>query len=63
MVAHNVKGVPKDSSRINLADEHEVRFWCGRFGRSRAELEQAVKVAGPSSTAVQAYLARNVPKQ
>ena len=58
MVEDKTKKVPQDSSRVRLEDDYEVKFWCIRFGCSRAELERAVTMAGTLSTAVQAYLAK-----
>lgn len=47
---------PADSSRINVHEDYEVRYWCEKFGCSADELKAAVAVAGTSVTAVQARL-------
>jgi hypothetical protein len=61
MIDDKQKKVPADSSRVSLEDDYEVRFWCSRFGCSRAELEYAVRIVGHISTAVQTYLAKSHP--
>ena len=45
-----------DNRRINLTQEHEVRYWTEKLKVSRADLEQAVKAAGPMVAAVERYL-------
>ena len=59
MIEDKSKKVPADSSRVSLDDDYEVRFWCIKFGCSRAELEYAVRIVGHTSTAVQTYLAKS----
>jgi hypothetical protein len=49
---------PQDRSRINLHEEHEVRYWTEVLGVSKAELEQAVKEAGSSVSALSAKLGK-----
>jgi hypothetical protein len=39
----------QDRARISLGEEHEVRFWCGKFGVSKAELEDAIHIVGSSA--------------
>ena len=41
------KTAPQDAQRINLGQEHEVRYWTERFGVSKDRLQQAVDRAGP----------------
>ena len=36
-----------DDSRINVEQEHEVRYWAEKFGVSSGEIRSAVKAAGP----------------
>lgn len=48
----------QDRSRINLHEEHEVRYWTEALGLTREQLEQAVKAAGNSAAAVRQHLGR-----
>lgn len=36
----------QDRIRINVNEEHEVRYWTEELGVTREELEQAVKTVG-----------------
>jgi hypothetical protein len=36
----------QDRERISLTEKHEVRYWCGKFGCSEAELRAAVDQVG-----------------
>ena len=47
---------PQDASRIALGEDYEVRYWTGRFGVSREQLEQAVAAAGNGAKSVEEYL-------
>jgi hypothetical protein len=47
---------PADSSRINLSQGHEVRWWTKALGCTREQLEQAVKAVCISLTKVRAHL-------
>ena len=47
---------PADSSRINMSEDYEVRYWTEKFGVSKEELEAAVKKVGNSAKAVEAEL-------
>ena len=38
---------PQDSQRVNISEEHEVRYWTEKFGVTREKLEAAVKKVGP----------------
>jgi hypothetical protein len=44
---------PQDRSRINVSQEHEVRYWSEKFGISAEELKQAVQQVGPMADAVE----------
>ena len=48
-----------DRQRINLSQEHEVRYWTERFGVTRDELQRAVEVVGPMAAAVEQQLRRS----
>jgi len=47
----------RDRNRISMAEDYEVRYWTGRLGVSRAELEEAVKSVGNSADKVRQHLA------
>ena len=47
---------PQDSQRINLHQDHEVRYWCKKFSCTKKELQDAVKRVGDSAADVQRYL-------
>jgi hypothetical protein len=45
-----------DNRRINLSQEHEIRYWTQKFKVSREQLKQAVEAVGPMATAVEERL-------
>ena len=47
-----------DDARINVEQEHEVRYWAEKFGISGEQLKQAVQRAGPMVRDVQRHLGR-----
>lgn len=47
---------PQDASRINVHEEHEVRYWTEALGVTKEQLEQAVKAVGVSAQAVREHL-------
>ena len=47
---------PHDSQRINLNQDHEVRYWCNKFNCTKKELQDAVSLIGDSAAVVQRYL-------
>ena len=46
----------QDRSRINVHEEHEVRYWTEALGVSREQLEKAVGQVGVSANAVREHL-------
>lgn len=46
------------NSRINVDDEHEVRYWMVKFGVTEKKLRDAVRANGVVVTQVQHYLFR-----
>jgi hypothetical protein len=46
----------QDDSRINIEQDHEVRYWSEKFGVSRDELRSAVAKAGPMVKNVREHL-------
>ena len=48
--------VPADTSRITLAEDWEVRWWCDRYGCTEVALRRAVEDAGPSAAEVERHL-------
>lgn len=57
-MADNLKnrGQP-DRSKINMHEEHEVKYWTRHLGVSRERLQQAVAKVGDSAAAVRKQLA------
>jgi hypothetical protein len=47
---------PQDASRVALGEEYEVRYWTGRFGVSRDQLEDAVAAVGNGADSIEAHL-------
>ncbi len=50
---------PQDSSRINVNEDYELRYWTKKFGVSAERLKAIVKTVGVSVTAVEKYLKSN----
>ena len=50
---------PQDSARINVNEEHELRYWTKELNISAEQLKQAVKVAGVSVEAVRKHLGKS----
>lgn len=48
----------QDRSRINMHEEHEVRYWTEALGVTREELQRAVDRVGVSASAVREHLGR-----
>jgi hypothetical protein len=46
----------QDRKRVNVNQEHEVRWWTQKWGVSREELEKAVQAVGTSVNKVEEYL-------
>lgn len=53
----NIRG-GQDRKRVNVHQEHEVRWWTQKWGVSREELEQAVQAVGTSVEQVEQYLTK-----
>jgi hypothetical protein len=47
---------PQDRSRVNTAQDYEVRYWTQEFGVSEEELRQAVQRVGSSADKVGEHL-------
>ena len=45
-----------DNQRINLNQEHEVRYWTQKFKVSREDLRKAIDAVGPAASAVEHQL-------
>ena len=56
MADDTTKRGPRDSSRINLSQDYEARYWSEKFGVSKEELEQAVQRAGSMAKDVEAEI-------
>ena len=46
----------QDRLRINMQQEHEVRYWTEKFNVSREDLQKAVDSAGPMVADVEKVL-------
>ncbi len=49
---------PQDRARINMSEEHEVRYWTDALGVSREQLAAAVQAVGTSADRVRAHLGK-----
>jgi hypothetical protein len=47
---------PQDRARINLSEEHEVRYWTQALGVDKEQLAAAVKAVGSSADRVRRHL-------
>jgi 3-oxoacyl-[acyl-carrier-protein] synthase III len=47
----------QDRSKINMHEEHEVRYWTKHLGVSKEQLQKAVDKVGNSAAAVEKELA------
>ena len=47
---------PQDRARINLSEEHEVRYWTQALGVDKERLAPAVKAVGSSAERVREHL-------
>jgi uncharacterized protein DUF3606 len=47
----------QDRSKINMHEDHEVRYWTKEFGVSKERLQKAVDKVGNSAAAVRKELA------
>jgi hypothetical protein len=48
----------QDRARINLNEEHEVRYWTEALNVSEAQLRMAVSAVGVGAEAVRKFLSR-----
>jgi hypothetical protein len=56
-MADNLKQTGKpDDARINVEQDHEVRYWSAKFGVSRDDLRRAIDEVGPVVKNVQQHL-------
>jgi len=47
---------PQDPTKVNIHEEWEVQYWCGKFNCTRGQLTQAVNAVGVLVSKVHAYL-------
>lgn len=47
---------PQDAQRVNVHQEHELRYWTEKFGVSPGRLREAVEQVGPMVEDVADYL-------
>jgi hypothetical protein len=48
----------QDRKRINVNEEHEVRYWTQKLGCTKEQLEDAVKQVGPMVDDVERHLGK-----
>jgi hypothetical protein len=48
----------QDRDRINVSEDHELRYWTQKFGVSQDELKSAVQKVGPMAKDVQQHLGK-----
>lgn len=46
----------QDRTRVNIHEDHEIRYWTQKFGVSQDQLKAAVQKVGPSAAAVEKEL-------
>ena len=46
MADNSKERVPADPAAVNLRELWEITYWCEKFGRTRPELELAIKETG-----------------
>jgi hypothetical protein len=44
---------PQDAQRVNVAQEHELRYWSQKFGVSPEQLKRVVSRVGPMAEDVE----------
>jgi hypothetical protein len=49
---------PQDRARINMNEEHEVRYWTNALGVSKEQLAAAVQAVGVGADRVRAHLGK-----
>jgi hypothetical protein len=47
---------PRDAQRVNVHQEHELRYWTQKFGVSAEQLREAVEQVGPMVEDVADYI-------
>ncbi|MEJ7728353.1 MAG: DUF3606 domain-containing protein [Polyangiaceae bacterium] len=47
---------PADAKRINVNEDHEVRYWTKKLGVSAEKLREAVQAAGTMAADVEKHL-------
>ena len=47
---------PRDRARINVSEDHELRYWTKELGVSEERLKEAVKAVGVSVESVREHL-------
>ena len=51
---------PADTTRINVHEDYELRYWSQKFGVSAEKLKAAVKAAGVMAKDVEARLKKSL---
>jgi hypothetical protein len=53
------KRAPQDALRVNIHEDHEVRYWTAKFNVTPERLAAAVKAAGPMAKDVEEQLRKS----
>jgi len=57
------KQIPADSSRVNVYERHDVKFWTEKWGCTAAELRAAVEATNSiMAHRIEAHLKKNKDK-
>ena len=51
---------PQDRARVNVREEHELKWWTEKLGVSDEQLRRAVSEVGPSADKVAKFLNRSL---
>jgi len=49
---------PQDSSRININEDYELKYWTKKFGCTEQQLRSAIEKVGVSAKSVETELKR-----
>jgi Protein of unknown function (DUF3606) len=53
------KTAPQDAQRVNVNQEHELRYWAEKFGVSPEQLKKVVARVGPMADDVERALSES----
>jgi hypothetical protein len=50
---------PEDSTKVNISENYEARYWTSRFNCTRKQLEEAIAHVGVSAERIEQFLKKN----